>query len=71
MVCCDLALQKIVRIPYLHEANEREASEAVKTYKGFNYRRNLRTMLPCVVVSFEGRARWVFFLVDNSGAPLT
>ena len=59
----------IVGIPYLQRASEDEANEVVKTGQGFFYGRKRRPIFPCVV-GIEGKAHWVFFVVDTS-APLT
>ena len=60
---------EIAGVPYLQGATEDEANEVVTTGQGFIYGKKLRTIFPCVA-GREGRAHWVFFVVDT-GAPLT
>jgi hypothetical protein len=62
-------ISELVGVPYLQEATKEEANKVVETGSGFLYGRNSRTIFPCVV-SYNGDARWIFFIVDSS-SPLT
>jgi hypothetical protein len=60
---------ELVGIPYLEKATKDDANNVVTIGHGIIYGKTLRTIFPCVV-SFQGKAHWVFFIVD-SGSPLT
>ncbi|KAG0640299.1 hypothetical protein HOY80DRAFT_959454 [Tuber brumale] len=57
-------------IPYHSPATGEEVDTVVNIGDCFLYSPNLRTIFPAVVTSPEGKAHWVFFLV-NSGSSLT
>ena len=66
-------LEKIISeelgIRYLSEATESQVKEVVKVGRGYIYGKTFRTIIP-FVVSRNGEARWMFFIMDTS-APLT
>ena len=62
-------ISKIVDIPYIAEATKAEADKVPKEIRGFIYGQMYRMIFPCVL-GMNGKARWVFFIVDG-GAPLT
>jgi hypothetical protein len=62
-------ISKFVGIPFLEEATKDEADKVARDIHGFVYGEKFRMILPCVL-NIEGKARWIFFMVD-SGAPLT
>ena len=58
-----------VGILYLKEAKKDEANKEIETARGFFYGEMSCMVFPCVLGG-EGKAHWVFFIVDT-GAPLT
>jgi len=62
-------VSELVGIPYLKEATKDEANEKVKIGHAIIYGIKQRSIFPCIV-SFQDKARWVFFIVDSS-SPLT
>ncbi|KAI9771843.1 MAG: hypothetical protein M1840_001613 [Geoglossum simile] len=62
-------ISKLAGIPYLKEVKKIEADNMPHKLTGFMYGEKFRLILPCLV-GVQGKARWVFFIVDT-GAPLT
>lgn len=62
-------IAEVMGIQFLAKATEEDANTVVEIGHGYIFGRNVRTIFPCVV-SHDGKAHWVFFIVD-SGAPLT
>ncbi len=62
-------IAEVMGIQYLAKATEADANTVVEIGRGYIFGRNIRTIFPCVV-SHDGKAHWVFFIVA-SGVPLT
>jgi len=62
-------ITEIVGIPYHSVAKKKEAKKEIEIGDCYLYGPSYRTIFPTVVAR-EGRAHWVFFIV-NSGAPMT
>ncbi|KAG0131847.1 hypothetical protein HOY82DRAFT_669792 [Tuber indicum] len=60
----------VAGIPYHSPATREEADAVVKIGDCFFYGPNLRIIFPAIVSSPEGKAHWVFFLV-NTGSSLS
>jgi len=62
-------IAKVVGIPYHAEATKEDAEKVVEVGDCYLYGPRFRTIFP-TVVDRDGRAHWVFFIVDT-GAPMT
>ena len=58
----------VAGIPYHSPATKEEADAVVKIGDCFLYGPNLRIFFPAIVSSPEGKAHWVFFLVNFSSS---
>lgn len=63
-------VSEILGIPYLGQAAEDDTKKAVKCIDGQLYSPRCHPIVPCVVRTYSGEARWVFFVVDTT-APVT
>ncbi|KAI9766926.1 MAG: hypothetical protein M1840_006223 [Geoglossum simile] len=62
-------ISELAGVSYLEEVKKDEADNMPDKITGFIYGRKFRMILPCLL-GVQGKARWVFFIVDG-GAPLT
>ena len=63
-------ISEILGIPYLGQVAKRDAGKVAQCIEGYLHSEKCHPILPCVVHTNTGEARWVFFVMDIT-APAT